>query len=230
MGNTQVTSLHPVQVAGDLRSPLVVKNVSSPTIYYRANPFVSSATKDGELAENEEVTITNATWFVTEKPVDGEIRVTPGVVSFIATGNLEPDSVTESKIGPEAIDEDSIKAGAVATAKLASGAVTASKVAVAPALPVPGSEKEIVVAAEFGVLSKIVAAITGDNAKTAWKIKHSINTQGCVAFALKSASKLPTEQPTTSLGKWVNESTTEGTYTFTAAPAAKEELFILVIG
>ena len=75
MGNTQVTSLHPVQVGAGIRTPQVVRNESSNTIYYRANPAVSSSLNDGNLTEHQEVTIIQPTWFVTAEQVDGEIRV-----------------------------------------------------------------------------------------------------------------------------------------------------------
>ena len=109
MGATQVTSLHPVKVGADLRAPQVVKNVSSKTIYYRAEPFVSSATNDGSLTENQEVTITNTTWFVAKEPPtsnplepeDGEVRVTPGEppISTAVPANLPGRREIESVNG-----------------------------------------------------------------------------------------------------------------------------------
>ncbi len=80
MGNTQVTSLHPVQVAGDPKAPVIVRNESAKTIYYRANPAVSSSLSDGNLTEHQEVTVIQPTWFVTEKQEDGEMRVFPPAV------------------------------------------------------------------------------------------------------------------------------------------------------
>jgi hypothetical protein len=105
MGNTQVTSLHPVQVGADLGTPKVVENVSANTIYYRANPAVSSALSDGNLTEGQEVTITVPTWFVTAEQVDGELEVTPIGQTFtlpettkVGTSNLEAAAVTGPKI------------------------------------------------------------------------------------------------------------------------------------
>jgi hypothetical protein len=117
MGNTQVTSLHPVQVAGDPRAPLIVRNESSKTIYYRANPAVSSSLSDGNLTEHQEVTIIQPTWFVTAEPVDGEVRV------FAGPGTQ--DQVGAGEIAEEAIDEDTI---AAAVKRLLLGTVAAEAV------------------------------------------------------------------------------------------------------
>lgn len=81
MGNTQVTSFHPVQVGASPGTPQVIKNISGATLYYRASPSVSSSSKDGELLKGEEVTVTNATWIVTAEKTDTEISVTPGTVA-----------------------------------------------------------------------------------------------------------------------------------------------------
>lgn len=102
MGNTQVTSLHPVLVPADPREPQIVKNAggggAAPTIYYRSQPFVSSATNDGNLTEGSEVTIYGNTWFVTkavelasnkkEEPVDGEIHVEDASFTLASVGSL----------------------------------------------------------------------------------------------------------------------------------------------
>ena len=86
MANTQVTSLHPVRVDGDLRAPVTVRNESGVTVYYRAQEAVSSGTNDGSLTEHQEVTLVSATWFITKAPSttepknlieEAEIRVFP---------------------------------------------------------------------------------------------------------------------------------------------------------
>lgn len=78
MGNTQVTSFHPVQVGAGFRNPKIVKNVSGATLYGAANPGVSSSVKDWELLEGEEKEIFVDTWVVTTEKTDTEISVSPG--------------------------------------------------------------------------------------------------------------------------------------------------------
>lgn len=140
----------------------------------------------------------------------GIINPNQGVIAAesVVTAMLANLAVTEPKIGNKAVGAEKVGTGTI---------------------PVPGAEKAIV----FGggaVARTLLVAFTGDGALTTVKIKHSIPKQGVMAVAFKSAAKLPTEAPATALGKWVNENETEGTYTFTAAPAAKEEVFILVFG
>jgi hypothetical protein len=100
----------------------------------------------------------------------------------------------------------------------------------AATVPAPSASENVQVLGSIGVSRKLVCAFTGNAAATTVTIKHNLKTQATVAFAQKATTKLPTEQPTVALGKWVPINTNEGTYTFTAAPGAKEEIFITVIG
>lgn len=98
----QVTKHHPVPVGAGNEAPRVVKNTSSETVYYRAEPFVSSATSDGSLTQNQEVTIITTTWFVTATS-EAEITVMPGATTLpsltkVGTGNYELESVTAAKL------------------------------------------------------------------------------------------------------------------------------------
>lgn len=223
MGNTQVTSLHPVQVGADAKEQVTVRNESANTIFYRANPFVSSATKDGELLEKEEVTIIQPTWFVTKEQVDGEIRVFAADPSAsgvtVDTADIESEAVTTAKIANLAVSGAKIAAATIGTAQLA-----------VKNIPAPSATENTLVAGETRPAKIVAFAYTGNGAETKVAITHNMATQGVVAFATKSATKLPSEQPTTPLGKWVNESANAGTYTFTAAPGAKEEMFIVLVG
>jgi hypothetical protein len=88
MGNTQVTSLHPVRVDGDPREPIIVTNKAAPTIYYRSHEAVSSSLNDGSLAENASVTLYGATWFISAAQTDGEIRVEDASYTLASVGSL----------------------------------------------------------------------------------------------------------------------------------------------
>lgn len=139
------------------------------------------------------------------------------------------EAAEEAPLGNEGVTTAKIKAEAVTEAKLASKAVGAEKTTQAT-VPEPSATENEKVLGGGGVARTLMVAYTGNGAETKVKIKHSFAKQGVMAVAMKAVAKLPAEQPTTALGKWVNESATEGTYTFTAAPAGKEEMFILVIG
>lgn len=121
-----------------------------------------------------------------------------------------------------------IAANAILLAMIKNKEVGAEKVSTGTN-PIPGAAKAIVLGGG-GVSRTLMVAFTGDGVITEVAITHNIGKQGCTAVAFKSAAKLPTEQPTTALGKWVNTSANAGTFTFTAAPANNEEVFILVTG
>lgn len=109
MGNTQVTSFHPVQVGASFYTPKIVKNISGATVYYAANPGVSSTVKDGELLGSESVEITNATWFVTAEKTDTEISVSDGQAPLSTTvpvnlpGRREIESVNAAFLESSAV-------------------------------------------------------------------------------------------------------------------------------
>jgi len=66
MAASQVNSLHPVPFYASNERPKTIKNLSNTTVYYRANPNVSSSLNDGSLTQNQEVTVVTTTWFVTK--------------------------------------------------------------------------------------------------------------------------------------------------------------------
>ncbi len=136
---------------------------------------------------------------------------------------------SSTTLGANSVKETNIENGAVTELKIGVKAVSDSRILLA-SIPTPSATENTKVIGAGGVAKVLMVAYTGDNVTTAVKIAHQFASQKTVAFAMKSATKLPTELPTTALGKWVNESTNEGTYTFTAAPGAKEEVFILILG
>lgn len=147
----------------------------------------------------------------------------------VTTEKLANNAVTHAKIALETINAETIASAAVTEPKLAAKSVGAVKT-VQATVPVPSATENTKVVGAGGVARTLLVAYTGNGVETKVAIKHAFEKQGVLAFAMKSATKLPTELPTTALGKWVNETSEEGTYTFTAAPALKEEVFILVIG
>lgn len=165
---------------------------------------------------------------------DGGVIIPSGaaankVLTSTAAGEGFWSSVLAAMLGSEVVETAKIKLLAITTALLALGAVTPEKTSQA-SIPKPSASVNTQEVGTPGVVRKVVVAFTGNGTETKVKIVHGLGSLSTIAFAQLAATKLPGEQPTTALGKWVEESSTQGTFTFTTAPASKAEVFITVIG
>jgi hypothetical protein len=138
----------------------------------------------------------------------------------VETNNIKKEAVLEGKLGPEAVVESKIKNKAVSAAKLA-----------APlAKPAKPAEKGVEAQTEPHPARRISFAITGDGAKTAWKVTHGLGTRLIQAVVQKAEGEEPGELEPAANVKCKPTSGTEAEVTLTAAPGAGVLMFITVEG
>src|SRR5271170_3621150 len=230
MGSTQVNYLHPVQIDGDLKAPVTVRNESAVTVYYLiGNPGVSGSNSSGNLTEHQEVTLYSATWFVTKTPTtaeqeqklvpSAELRVFPVVeTEDVQTANLANSSVTEPKLGTSvvSVNKTKVKVDAVPTGTESLTAVIGTS----------GVGRIV----SFGYSAKKEA-----NAKV--KLVHNLGTTAVEVQAYTTATKVASERLASgsaaagAVEKIKVVSANEIELTLVAAePAAKEEFIYIVTG
>jgi hypothetical protein len=148
-------------------------------------------------------------------------RLKPGEIE---TTQVKEKGLNANRLKNEEIQAEQIKPLAITTGTLAEKAVTAIKVTL-PTKPAAGAENTVVVGVA-GVPRQIVAVIKGNAVATAFKIKHSLETQ-IAAVNILSATF---EEPVTMLAKSVAISLSEIEVTFTVAPGAGVVNYVVITG
>jgi hypothetical protein len=181
-----------------------------------------------QIASVNTVGTTNQKWepFINKIATLGSEVVTEGKIGAkaVTAGKLGEEAVTAQKLKAEAVEAAAIKKETITGVKIANTTITSTKV-VLPTKPAAGAENTVVVGTA-GVPRQIVAVISGNAVATAFKIKHSLETQ-IAAVNILSATF---EEPVTMLAKSVAISLSEIEVTFTVAPGKGVLNYVVITG